>query len=852
MSSHKDKISPVTSIAYYLILFAGVLLAGLVLYTLLTAQKLNFISTNLKGTALEIKSYVNFAHSNFLKSFEDTSVVYIQNAWQELDIAENRALNLLKEKDESNLLSLPLNDLKLKQMAQELQVLILEFRGESGKLIYKRGSQDPEQLTYWNNIFKSINNKTDDIEAYISQLNISENNIYRILLFFLSAFCVFFSFITTYVYYKYKKQKDTFVRKIEDASTTLEKGLRKTTMAQEALQEAQRQFSTLIQNLPGMVYRCKNDSSWTIEFISDNAFQMTGYRPDDFINNKTISYSDIIHPNDRLKVWNTIQQAIEERHPYQLVYRINTAAGFERWVWEQGVGVFSEQDELVALEGFISDITEQKSVEDQIALQSNALEAAVNGIVIMDHEGKLIWCNSSFTKLTGYTLNDLIGKTLDILKAPDFPSEVYDFMWKTAIGGEFWHGELINKRKDGTTYNEEMTITPVKDSTGQINYFVAIKQDITERKKSEEALRQSELQFRGLYENATIGIYRTSINGKILMANPTIIKMLGYESFDEISKLNAKDSYYKPETREEFKKILLQKGRVVGFESLWKSKDGIPLYMRESARLARDNDGNPLYYEGSIEDITEKKKAEEELITAKERAEQSDKLKSEFLSQMSHEIRTPLNVILSFISMMKDELQDKVDEELKNGFDVITDEGKRIMRTIELIINMSELQTGQYNIRPRRIDLSKDILDKLYFSYKPVAQSKKISFDFKKAAGDTSLNIDEYSVNQIFYHLIDNAIKYTSTGKVEITIDRDPRNCLFVDIIDTGIGISDEYMPMLFTPFSKEEKGYTRNFEGNGLGLALTKKYADLNNAELKVTTQKGKGTTFRVTFLNS
>ncbi len=850
--SHKDRISPVTSIAYYLILFAGVLLAATVLFTLLTAQKLNFISTNFKGTSLEIKTYVSFAHTNFLKSFEDTTITYIQDAWQDLDIAENRTTKLLAEKDETSFLSIPVSDALLKQSAQELQVLILEFRGESGKLVQSRKSINQESFIYWNNIFSAINNKTDDIEAYVSQLQKSEDTIFRITLFSLSAFCILFSFITTYVYYKYKKQKDTYVRKIEDASITLEKGLHKTTRAQAALQEAQRQFSTLIQNLPGMVYRCKNDSSWTMEFISDKSLQMTGYRSSDFVNNKTISFTNIIHPSDRLKVWNTIQQAVEERRPYQLVYRINTAAGFEKWVWEQGVGVYSEQDELIALEGFISDITEQKSVEDQIALQSNALEAAVNGIVIMDHEGKVIWCNSSFTKLTGYALNELVGKTLDILKAPDFPSEVYDFMWKTAVSGEFWHGELINRRKDGTNYNEEITITPVKDSSGQINYFVAIKQDITERKKSEEALRQSELQFRGLYENATIGIYRTSINGKILMANPTMLKMLGYESFEEVTNLNAKDTYFNPATRAEFQKLLSQKGRVFGFESLWKKKDGTPLYMRESARLVRDNDDNPVYYEGSVEDITEKKKAEEELITAKERAEQSDKLKSEFLSQMSHEIRTPLNVILSFISMMKEELHDKVDDELNTGFDVISEEGKRIMRTIELIINMSELQTGQYSLRPRRIDINKDIIEKLCFSYNAVAQQKKLKFDFKKATENTSVNADEYSVNQIFYHLIDNAFKYTSTGKVGITIDRDPRNCLYVDVTDTGIGISEDYMPLLFTPFSKEEKGYTRNFEGNGLGLALTKKYADLNNAEIKVTTQKGKGSTFRITFLNN
>ncbi|MFA7228770.1 MAG: PAS domain-containing sensor histidine kinase, partial [Melioribacteraceae bacterium] len=503
------------------------------------------------------------------------------------------------------------------------------------------------------------------------------------------------------------------------------------------------------------------------------------------------------------------------------------------------------------LEGFVIDITEQKMVEDQLEVQSHALEAAANGIVILDIAGKVVWCNKAFTILTGYTLPELMGKELTILNAESFPSQIYEYMWETATSGNIWHGEIVNRKKDGTLYNEEMTITPINDALGQIKYYVSIKQDITERKKSEEALRESELRFRGLYENATIGIYRTSPEGKILMANPTLLRIFGYESLDELVGISAEQSYADPKSRDIFLKEITERGSVFGFESQWRKKDGTLIYIRESARASKDPDGNVLYYEGTVEDISDKKKTEEELIEAKEHAEQSDNLKSEFLAQMSHEIRTPLNVILSFTGMMKEELQEQVDDELKNAFDVIDEEGKRIMRTVELILNMSELQTGSYSYRSKRFDLFKDVLAKAHKSFQVIADKKKLLLGLYNNCGEAPVDADEYSVNQIFHHLIDNALKYTPAGKVNITIGRDPGNNIYVDIVDTGIGIADEFLPNLYLPFTREEKGYTRNYEGNGLGLALVKKYCEMNGAEIKVTSIKDKGTTFRVSFPN-
>ncbi len=501
------------------------------------------------------------------------------------------------------------------------------------------------------------------------------------------------------------------------------------------------------------------------------------------------------------------------------------------------------------MEGFVTDITEQKTVEDQLYLQSTALEAAANAIVITDKEGKILWANTAFSKLTGYLTKEILGKSLSFLKSDRHDKAYYEYLWNTIKSGKIWHGEIINKRKDESLYDEEMIITPVTNPEGEIIHFVAIKQDITERKIAEKALIESESRFRGLYENATIGIYRTTMDGKILMANPTLVKMLGYNSFDEMINLRAEQAYYEKTTRDRFKQKIESDGKVIGFEAAWKRADSTFIFIRESARAVRDDNGRIMYYEGTVEDITDKKKAEQELIKAKEKAEQSDKLKTEFLSQMSHEIRTPMNVIISFNNLLKEELSDKVDDEMKNNFSVIEDEGKRIIRTVELILDMSEIQTGQFSPVFKEMNLYGDVLKPVHSEFVPVANRKDIVFDLVKKTDLTKISVDEYSIKQIFKHLIENAIKYTEKGKVEVVIDVDPNRKLYVQVADTGVGIADEYLPLLFTPFTKEEVGYTKKFEGNGLGLALVKKYCDANSVELKVVSKKGKGTIFRVTF---
>jgi PAS domain S-box-containing protein len=262
--------------------------------------------------------------------------------------------------------------------------------------------------------------------------------------------------------------------------------------AQGELQESQRQLSSLMSNLPGMIYRCRCDDKCTIEFASEGCVELTGYRPEDFRDEKTISYVQLIHLEDQERIRQEVREAVQANRPFHLQYRIITAQGETKCVWEEGRGIVSANGTVEFREGFISDVTQQKTAADRLRLQGAALESAANAIVLTNRAGVIEWVNPAFSKLTGYSFAEAYGEKLSLLKSGCHDQAFYEGIWRTILAGEVWHGEMVNRRKDGTLYTERMTITPVADDGGEIGHFIAIKEDITEQKHLQEQILQAQ------------------------------------------------------------------------------------------------------------------------------------------------------------------------------------------------------------------------------------------------------------------------------------------------------------------------------------------------------------------------
>lgn len=362
------------------------------------------------------------------------------------------------------------------------------------------------------------------------------------------------------------------------------------------------------------------------------------------------------------------------------------------------------------------------------------------------------------------------------------------------------------------------------------------------------ALKKSEEKFRDLYENSTLGIYRSTPEGRIIMANPAALSLLGYSSLEEILKTNVAVGYYDPLTRSKFEEILQRENKIYGFEAVWKRPDGTLIDIRESARVVTNEKGEVVYYEGVFEDITEKKKAEEALIKAKEEAEKLNRLKSSFLANMSHELRTPLTGILGFAEMLSDELQNPQHKDVVANIHLC---GSQLLETINSIINFALIEADEVKLELINMDVAEQA-GEIVNSVKDLASQKNLIVSTKIKSKNIFARLDEYLFRQILLNLLNNAMKYATNGNVIVevgSVREKERKWAEVKVIDTGIGISKEDEDIIFREFRQASEGMERKFEGWGLGLTIVKRLTEIMDGEILFDSELNKGSTFTVRF---
>ncbi len=352
---------------------------------------------------------------------------------------------------------------------------------------------------------------------------------------------------------------------------------------------------------------------------------------------------------------------------------------------------------------------------------------------------------------------------------------------------------------------------------------------------------QSEQRYQSFVENALVGIFRLDSNGDLLLGNPALGRMLGFDSPHALDQ---------SEDGELFLKRLLKvcsnsDDRIEGHELRWVKKGGSFVYFRLNANVARDATGHVTYFEGTLEDITERKHNESRLREAKEAAEAANKAKSVFLANMSHEIRTPLTGIIGFTS----HLAGRVGEHERKYVELIERSGHRLMNTLEAVLTLSRLEAGRVALEPRVLNLA-DETEKVVHLFAPRAAEKGLDLSLKidDAARHACARLDRGALGSILQNLIGNAVKFTKKGYIRVRVFlRDDR--VAISVTDTGIGISEEFLADLFDPFKQESSGLSRSHEGTGLGLSIAKGLADLMNGNIEAESRKGRSSTFTLTF---
>ncbi|MBR9977309.1 MAG: PAS domain S-box protein [Bacteroidetes bacterium] len=458
-------------------------------------------------------------------------------------------------------------------------------------------------------------------------------------------------------------------------------------------------------------------------------------------------------------------------------------------------------------------------------------------------DGLFIDVNQGFTLLTGYEREKIIGRTSPgILIWANIDDRV-DFLDRMQRQGVVRNLEAAFRMKDGSVRTGLLS--------GQLILFhgelhiLTITRDIEDIKRTREALRRSEARMRSLQDNLPVALYRSTPEGEIIYANPAMARMLGFDSVESLHKTRTDDLYASTEERNQVLSVLRKHGLIKDWEVRLRHRDGNVVDCALNIQAVFDEDGRLHYLDGIINDITDRKRVHRELMAAKEKAEEMNRIKSNFLATMSHELRTPLNGILGFASLLEETLEER--PELQEMATVILSSGMRLLDTLNSILDLSIVEADKLNVHWEQVDV-RTVIREVGTLYKANAVKKGLDFGIGVPDQPLSVHTDQRLLRQILSNLTNNAVKYTKSGRIAITADSPEdltRNGITVHVEDTGIGIAEQDLHVIFDEFRQASEGYTRAYDGSGLGLSVSQKFAHVLGGRITVESTPGAGSRF-------
>ena len=621
------------------------------------------------------------------------------------------------------------------------------------------------------------------------------------------------------------------------------------------LKQNKRKLATLMDNMPGMVYSCANDHNWTMKFISNGSLDLTGYSPADLIDNKTISYSEIIYPEDLELVWNAIQECLAKNIAYNLEYRIITKSGDIKHVWERGQGLFNHDNKLELLEGFITDISEMKRIEEELKLNYYLLRMAgktarfggwsidlTSNVVLWSDEVKAI---HEVTENSIPQVNDGIA-----FYAPE---------WREKITHVF-----TNCVENGIPYDEKMEIITASGkriwirTTGEAVYDLNNKvykvqgsfQDINDFKLAEEALIKSESKFRTSIEIIpdAFGIYKAIrdesneiVDFEIEYVNGTACVLNNLSKEEQIGKHLCKilPAHKESGLFNEYVKIV-EIGQVFEKESIWyEDVYGDKVLKRAfDIKASKFGDG----FVATWRDITERKKAEIKLQESEIRLNELVATKDKFFSIIAHDLKSPFNSIIGFSDLLVEQMQEKNYEGIEEYSAMIRDSSQRVMSLLMNLLEWSRSQTGRIAFNPEFIELTGLIVRETEL-LSDSARQKSIHFELK-IPRNAPVIADKAMISTVLRNLISNAVKFSNPGGlVTISILQNPGE-LLISVADNGVGIKKKLFDKLFRIDENCTTAGTQNEKGTGLGLILCKEFIEKHGGKIWIESEEGKGST--------
>lgn len=562
---------------------------------------------------------------------------------------------------------------------------------------------------------------------------------------------------------------------------------------------------------------------------SKNAFNI--FEISQETNNPYKSFIKNIHPDDKKKVIQAYKDSIKYNQKFHIEHRIITPTGKIKFVEEIAIHDTNSEGEIFKSYGTVIDITEQKDKNFMLKEQIRLIDENII-LSSTDLHGNITYVSKAFCKISGYSFDELMGQNHRIVRHPDMPKTLYKDLWSNLLNNKTWKGNIKNRKKDGGYYWVHATISPVYDIHHDIIGYTAIREDISNQKNIEEAQRI-----------AKMGSWELDIATDNVQCSQELCHLFELN----VQSTYTKDTifgFFKPKYKEQVTLKLEQSIAnndkfEVEFEII--TQNGIEKTIYALGEVETDNNGKAIKIIGILLDITQRKKIEKQLHTAKIQAEQASIAKGDFVANMSHEIRTPMNAILGFtnLALQSNTLEDKVYEYLLKSKTA----AKGLLDIINDILDFSRIESKKLVIEELTFNIKTlmvEVIEIMEFS----AKKKKIDLKLEFIDVSDCYIGDPNRIKQILINIIGNAVKFTKKGYVKIEVSKTLGMVQF-KISDSGIGMTQDQLQIIFEPFVQADTSTARKFGGTGLGTVISKELVELMSGEITVESKLDIGSTF-------
>ena len=572
------------------------------------------------------------------------------------------------------------------------------------------------------------------------------------------------------------------------------------------------------------------------------------------------TWRDSLHPQDREFTESLLKNAVEDKAVFDTEFRIINSKGLIKNIRAAARVIKDKNDKPLNVTGLNWDVTENrqseeslKNSEEKVRLLLDSTGEAIYGI---DMDGNCTFANPACAKILGFTDSGiLLGKNMHNLIHHSFTDGTIMPVETCKIYKAFREGQGVHVddevlwRADGSSFPCEYWSSP-QISHGIIHGAVVTFTDITERKESEELLATERMRLTYILEGTNAGTWEWNVQTGELVLNERWAEIIGYK-LNELTSVSIDTwlNFAHPDdlviSNNELEKHFSGESEFYDAEIRMKHKNGNWIWVHDRGMLfERDNNGNPLKVAGTHTDITDRKEAEARILAAKEMAEAANKAKSTFLANMSHDLRTPMNAIIG-ISGVLVKKYDNTNARFKEGLELINESGERLLNLINDLLDLSRIEAQKMDISNSWFTLKKFIplIDK---TMSALLKDKDVIFTINSSNLEKFIFYDKDKLYRILFNLLGNAAKFTKNGSIVLNIKIDREKALF-EVIDTGIGITENQLHYIFEPFYQADDSMTREYTGSGLGLALCKSMAELMNGIIEIESEPEKGTIARL-----